>query len=252
MKQPFTVLEQGDIYFFYRPRVQTEEVHHLDDIQRINIVIKGNQKPHYRLIIVGKKHLPSYDESPIEFAFVDAVYKRVKELVFDLDSQHYETKTRGERTLPAVRLFAEGKYILLKDNSTVHLVYLLDQHQKLGSPQIQFNIEYTGNWIVSVKNPLILSQRGLTDKQKAQFPLKLPKKLVDRFKDRKFIPLNPPEYLNYPGTELLLIAEKSNPEDKWGDRIREAFASFPHLDGREALELDKSAISTKSLTGVWD
>ncbi len=29
--------------------------------------------------------------------------------------------------------------------------------------------------------------------------------LQARFKDRRFIPLSPPEFLNYPGVELLLI-----------------------------------------------
>ncbi|CAF23574.1 hypothetical protein [Candidatus Protochlamydia amoebophila] len=246
MKQNLSILEQGDIYFFYRSRVQTKKAHRPDDIQRLYFILKGKQSPHYRLIIVGKKQLPSYDESPIEFAFVDTVSKSFKELISTLQEQHYETKTRGERELPAARLLAEGKYVLLNDGSNTYLAYQLDRPQKLGPPQKQFNLANEGNWVISIKNPKIPTEKGLSPQQKAEFP----KELLEQFQNRKFIPLASPDYLGYPGAELLLIGEKSSPEEKWGNTIKEWFISFPHQSMNEMLEIEKSSIPTQPLSDV--
>lgn len=248
MRQGLLTLEQGDIYFLYRPRVQTEKAHNLEDIQRLYLVLKGEQSSYYRLIIVGKKQLPSYGESQVEFAFVDAISKNSEGLASTLQAQRYETKTRGKRDLPAARPFAEGKYILLKDGSNSYLIYQLERPRKLGKPQEQFNLDYEGNWIISVKNPEASSEKGLTPEKKADFP----KELLDRFQNRKFIPLDTPDYLNYPGAELLLIGEKSTPKEKWGNTIKELFASFQHRDISEALAIKRSAIPTKPLSGVWE
>ena len=34
-----TYVEKGDIYFFYRPKVDTEKVQGLDDVQRMHLVL---------------------------------------------------------------------------------------------------------------------------------------------------------------------------------------------------------------------
>jgi hypothetical protein len=92
------VIERGHIYFFYRPKVEHEEVHSIDDVRNLmmllvpgppefsvhgrseaqsedasgademNLVAQGadaapaaastKDKKHYRLIIIGKKSLP--------------------------------------------------------------------------------------------------------------------------------------------------------------------------------------------------
>ncbi|CAI0442066.1 unnamed protein product [Linum tenue] len=37
---PVEILERGEIFFFYRPRVNREEAHSLDDVQRLFIVLR--------------------------------------------------------------------------------------------------------------------------------------------------------------------------------------------------------------------
>lgn len=56
------VMERGTIYFFYRPRVITTEVHGIDDVQRFFILLKPHvsqqhQSPFYRLIRIGSVKL---------------------------------------------------------------------------------------------------------------------------------------------------------------------------------------------------
>ena len=38
------ILEQGDIYFFYRPKVRTEEVKSIDDLRRFFIVTAAEEQ----------------------------------------------------------------------------------------------------------------------------------------------------------------------------------------------------------------
>jgi hypothetical protein len=65
------VLEQGDIYFFYRPKKGAEEVKSIEDVRRFFMVTapeksesKENGKNQlYRLFIIGKKSLPEVRKS---------------------------------------------------------------------------------------------------------------------------------------------------------------------------------------------
>ena len=58
------ILEQGDIYFFYRPKKGAEEVKGIEDIRRFFMVTapeeeeNNNKSRLYRLFIIGKKSLP--------------------------------------------------------------------------------------------------------------------------------------------------------------------------------------------------
>ena len=56
-----TLLEQGDIFFFYRPEVRSEKVESIEDVRRFFMVLapeSKNKKDLYRLLVIGKKSLP--------------------------------------------------------------------------------------------------------------------------------------------------------------------------------------------------
>lgn len=73
------ILECGNIYFFYKPKVRSHEVKNIDDVRRFFMIIvpeqttaksKGNnekvKKTHrqlYRLFVIGKKSLPEIRNS---------------------------------------------------------------------------------------------------------------------------------------------------------------------------------------------
>src|SRR5215210_8099084 len=58
------IVEQGDIFFFYRPKVGTEEVSSTEDVQRFYMVTASeeNKNSKYRLFILGRKKLPEIVE----------------------------------------------------------------------------------------------------------------------------------------------------------------------------------------------
>ena len=66
-------LEQGDIYFFYRPKKDAEEVKGIEDVRRFFMVTapeksentkeNSNKNQFYRLFVIGKKSLPEIRKS---------------------------------------------------------------------------------------------------------------------------------------------------------------------------------------------
>jgi hypothetical protein len=57
------VIEHGDIFFFYRPKVGAEEVEGIEDVQRFYMITtpeekRNNNKDIYRLFLIGQKQLP--------------------------------------------------------------------------------------------------------------------------------------------------------------------------------------------------
>jgi hypothetical protein len=52
------ILEQGDIYFFYRPKKTAEEVKGIEDVRRFFMVTAPEESQLYRLFVIGKKSLP--------------------------------------------------------------------------------------------------------------------------------------------------------------------------------------------------
>jgi hypothetical protein len=52
------VIETGDIYFLYRHKVDVEQAHSLDDIQRFHQNMLPDKAKKGRLFLLGKKRMP--------------------------------------------------------------------------------------------------------------------------------------------------------------------------------------------------
>ncbi|MGH9159750.1 MAG: hypothetical protein ACRD2X_07150 [Vicinamibacteraceae bacterium] len=53
---------------------------------------------------------------------------------------------------------------------------------------------------------------GLGEAQRAE----MPKRLMERFRNRRFVPVDPPDFLDQPGAELVLIGAETDPTDELG------------------------------------
>lgn len=200
-----SVLCKGNIYFFYRPKVEHAEAHQLEDVQHFFMVLKPENIGQYILIIVGKKRLPKEEETKSNFAFIEKIFKKTEDLSEAFKAQEYSTSTRRKRTLAPVRAVGEGQFALVHHEQHSHLIYRLRSPEKVGHVQEDFHLQEKGDYIISVKNPEQPSPSyvGLSPKEKARYP----KKLQERFGDKKFIPLNSEEFLNYEGAEFLLTSK---------------------------------------------
>ncbi len=209
------ILEQGNIYFLYRPKVEQKEVNNLDDVQRFYLVLEPHGKQSYRLIVMGQKQLPDVEKKQTQaWGFVESVKDNAPELEKSLRAKTYSTKTRGDREQPTTRSAGEGVYELVNHNQHTHLVYALELPENPGEAQQDLHIAPEASYVLSIKNPAKGSpaNTGLSQKQKADFP----EKLQNQFRDRRFAAANPPEFLDYTGAELILTGASDDISQELG------------------------------------
>jgi hypothetical protein len=220
------VLERGDISFLYRPRVEEEVVQGLEDVQRFFVVLKPEGQELFRRIVVGRKRLPEPEEHERLWAFVDQVAREPREVREELERTEYETQTQGERVQPEARPAGEGRYALAEHDGHTPLAYALELPRRPGQPQEELRIEEEASYVVAVKNPDVTPPPGvgLRSARRASFP----SQLAERFRGRRFIPVDPPDFLDHEGAELVLIGAAEDASAELGiefDAQREQLAT---------------------------
>src|SRR5690242_4267432 len=154
------MLEYGDIYFFYRPKVGSEQVKSINDVRRFFMVMapegrgreqKQNQKQLYRLFVIGKKSLPEIRKSEARaseryWARVGGIFQDASELTKELLSDEFR---QGDVARPV----GEGKYAIVKHQNHAELAYILEMPNEPGEAQNELGIEKEASYIISVINP---------------------------------------------------------------------------------------------------
>ncbi|MEX0731742.1 MAG: hypothetical protein WED00_09030 [Aquisalimonadaceae bacterium] len=243
------VLEQGNIYFMYRPRVQQDGADDPSDVQRFYMALKPKGKSNYRLMVIGRKRLPDVREHERVWGFVDMVTDNPKEIEQELQEHAYETKTRGKRTVPAARPAGEGTYAIAQTDKQMHLVYALELPKRPGEVQKDLKIAPEASFALSVKNPEKGQPKdaGLRSKEKPD----LPEEKQEEFRNRRF-DSEQPELLDYEGIEFVLVGARSNPEEQYGLDLE------PEQENPRTANIIKDLRMTKShhpveplLKGEW-
>jgi hypothetical protein len=242
------ILERGDIYFLYRPRVQRSEAHGFADVERLYIVLKPWRTHKYRFIIAGRKKLPDPEEHNRFWAFVWKVFHDRAALNEELGAKEYETKTRGERFVPPARPAAEGIYAIVTHGNHTHLAYVLELPKRQGPVERELNIKREASYVIAVKNPEVESPPGLGLKvHEARFP----EGLQEKFQGRRFHPVDPPEFLDYEGAELLLIGASENAEQELGIEFRPDAQDEHNADILRDLKLPREVVREPLFQGQW-
>jgi hypothetical protein len=243
------VLERGAIAFFYRPRVERHAPRSEDDVQRFLVVLAPEGRSVFRLVQVGRKHLPaSGPRRERNWAFVAKVAADVADLELELRGFRYSTKTRGERDQPAARPAGEGRYAIVRHGEHAHLAYRLTLPAEPGPVQDELGIEARASYVVAVWNPedrIPSPQAGLDEERTAFFP----DELQARFRGRRFAPLEP-GFLDREGAELVLVGARGDPEAELGLRLEPEGDEDREVIG--ALDLDPVEHPLRPLfSGEW-
>jgi hypothetical protein len=201
MKGGINILQSGNIYFFYRPKVENNP-NEKERVQRFFFVLQPQNQNKYQLLIVGKKQLPPTAKDSY-FLFLEAIKNNKEDLLLSLNEKHYSTKTRGERILPTSQCLGTGKFLLVSHHNHTHFIYQLTNPSKIKEIQQEFNLKKEDDYLISIKNPQTAtpSGKGLAESQKVKFP----PALQSKFANYSFIPLTTSEFLDYERVELLLI-----------------------------------------------
>ena len=207
-------LERGDIHFFYRPRVGENDPQGLEDVQRFFVILKPEGRPRYRLATIGRKRLPEPDDPGQRrfWGFVAMVREGPLAIHRVLDEKTYQTRTRGERWQPASRPAGEGTYRIARHGDHTHLAYELEFPRQPGEIQHDLGIRRRATHIITIKNPEAGSPpwAGLREEDQPR----LPRRLQEKFRGRCYAPLDPPDFLDYEGTEFILIAVSKDGDEE--------------------------------------
>jgi len=141
-----SVLERGNIYFAYRPKVQAQTAHGFNDVHRFYVVLSPRGKASYRLIVIGQKKLPAVTGrgDRMAWGFVDEVSGRPEDVEDELDPRRDFTETHGERGQPAARPAGEGVYAIARHDRHTHFGHVLELPEKPGEVQRALNIGEDG------------------------------------------------------------------------------------------------------------
>ena len=150
-----TILEQGDIFFFYRPKVRSEEVKSIEDYEDSMVLApeSNDKKSLYRLLVIGKKLLPKIRESEARsseryWARVGGIFDDHTQLTNELLSKEFR---EGDMTRPV----GEGKYAIVDHNNHTELAFVLELPKELGEAQKELGIEKEASYIITVINPKV-------------------------------------------------------------------------------------------------
>jgi hypothetical protein len=245
------IVEHGDIFFFYRPKIGTDEVSNLEDIQRFYMITVPEAKDSkYRLFVVGRKQLPEIVEGKStseerNWALNTLTSNNAEDIRKELIAAEYETETRGKRRMAAATPAGEGKYSIVKHDNHTELAYVLELPEIPGPIQKEFEINKEASYIVSVKNPDIqIPGFKAFEKRKAQYPESIKKE----FANRRWINVEDPELLNYENTQMLLVgARKKAVKEELGIDLNEEKETANTAEIFKELKIRKDQVPLKSL-----
>jgi hypothetical protein len=210
------ILEYGDIYFFYRPKVGSPNVKSIDDVRRFFMVTvpertttkndkEKTNRQLYRLFVIGKKSLPEIRTSEARsseryWARVGGIFERSEDLTKELLSDEFR---KGDAARPA----GEGKYAIVSHQNHAELAYILELPKEPGEAQKELGIEKEASYIVTVINPVKPVPDGYPSAdQSPQYPDSIQQEFRD---DENFIPLTRNlDLVNYQNAQIILIGAR--------------------------------------------
>jgi hypothetical protein len=197
------VLERGSLAFLYRPRVGEDHPEGVDDVQRLFLLLRPEDRDLFRLLVIGRKELPDpEDDRPEAFwAFVERVTADPDDVNVELERHTYKTKTRGTRVQPEARPAGIGVYVIGTHRGHTHLAYALDLPERPGPVQHELHLDQQAEFAVTVRNPSKPWPSGQVLGPAAG--LQYPDALQRRFQGRRFAPLDL-DFLDHERTELIL------------------------------------------------
>lgn len=247
---PNKIVEKGDIFFFYRPRIDSKGAQDLDDLQRFYVVLRpARKRPRIRVLTIGRKRLPEISSHERSWGFVDLVTSSTRVLARLLGEGSYDTRTRGARTLPAARPAGEGVYAFVRLGRKLFLAYELELPERPGPVQRALNIAPRGSYVPSIKNPEADAPAnvGLREEEEADYP----PQLLREFRGRRFASEDV-KLLDYPGAEFVLVGAEPDPEEAFDVEMPAERETAESADIFRTLHLahDHQPIEPL-LTGSW-
>ena len=212
-----SILEKGNIFFFYRPRESVPHPKGPNDLERVYFMLLPDDQQHHqnRLFdvahgvfpwIVPGKALPEERD----WAFVMDVNHDPKAVLNDLEKNVQGTRPSGQRARPWARPAGEGRYALVTHDGHTHQAYYLGMPKQAGKVQQELQVKPEGSYIISIKQPYAPSEIQLNEQPN------YPSELRKLFDGQSWIPAVPTDFLDYKYTQILLIGARTDVQKELG------------------------------------
>ena len=262
------VLEQGDIYFFYRPKKDAEQVKGIEDIRRFFMVTapertentkeNSDKSQFYRLFVIGKKSLPEIRKTEARaseryWARVGGIFQNPDELTRELLSDEFR---KGD----AARPVGEGKYAIVRHQNHAELAYILEIPEQPGEAQKELGIEKEASYVISVINPKKPAASAVTDggsyPSTEELPM-YPEEVLNEFNDSEiFVSLSrDTRLIDYKNAQIILIGAREGKDvikNEIGVEIEEKSPQsadiFKSADIFNKLKVRKDKVPIRPLT----
>jgi hypothetical protein len=121
--------------------------------------------------------------------------------------------------------------------------------KRRGPAERELNIKREASYVIAVKNPETPSPSNarLGTHEEARFP----KSVQDKFGGRRFLPVDPPDFLDYDGAELELIGASENPEKELGIEFKPDRENEHRADIFKILKLPRELVRELLFEGKW-
>lgn len=217
-------LEEGDIYFFYKPKRDVGKVNSINDTSRLYFVLVPSESGVPRYIVMGNKKMPEItDGDKSGWGFVQIVGGRGFKTFRNLTPQRIKTASRPS---------GEGIYLIVSHRKHTHLLYSLELPQKLGPVQKAFNIQKEANYV-------FLERKAENSPRSPEEPFS------------NFSPAIPDD-LNKRGTEILLVGVGTD-IGRLGISAHKDKENINTADIFTRLHVDKDRHPTNPLiSGEWE
>lgn len=237
-----SILEQGSIFFFYKPKKGKKQVKEFGDVGRFYIVLKPDNNNRLRFIVMGTKKMPS-----------TVATERGWGLVTKVGGRGFRTLREGSSVRPAgARPTGEGTYALVKHTKHTHLVYHLELPQRLGEVQKELNISRQGNYVITIKSPKVPAPQGAQLPDVPQKNASLPQSVTREFGDKRYMTVHVPSLLDHEGSTLFVIGVNAQ-LSKLGLSVDKKEESEATADIFNSLKLNKASHPINPLIrGTWE
>lgn len=213
-----TVLESGNLDFFYRPLRGIVHPRGSDQIEHAHLAMFPDDQIHHqnRLLTLAHGYFPPVipdQDLPEErgWAFIPVVSHDPRDLIDALTG--LGGASAGSSVTPdhsCVRVAGDGRYLLLRQDDRTYLAYALRQPVPLGPAQQTLLLDVEASYEVLIVEPYLPSEMPI-----AGVP-SYPVDLAERFDGHLSIPADPTDYLDFRWTRVFLVSAVTNLRSEFG------------------------------------
>jgi len=241
-----TVLESGNLDFFYRPLPGIGHPRSSDQIEHAYVAMFPDDQIHHqnRLIMLAHGYFPPVipdQDLPEErgWAFIPVVSHDPRDVIEALTG--LGRSSVGSSAAPGrscARAVGDGRYLLLRQNDRTYLAYALRQPVPLGPAQQTLMLDAEASYEVLIVEPYLPSEMPI-----AGIP-SYPVDLGDKFDGHLSIPADPSSYLDYRWTRVFLVSAVTNLRAEFGVAPNASIENDSRRRAFQALRDDAKRLQT--------